>query len=1411
MVIDADTLSANAKRILDALGVREAERRTCSFAFSSRPVPASWKAFTFGLQWEFYYVLAPNGNITQIRSLALGISRENFALLAVCDSQVILVLRRSKKEDSTPLPIPLRKEEDFERVIGVIRKFNFVSDVLTAHASLYSVMDLLKAGAERYFTNRGLFSNHFLKERLSSCLSERGRSPPKEAGGLLEKFGGEFPASAESAVKVLETLGYSVEVLSKPGYPEYSLRSHGRLLDAACITAAVDSLDVKTGDKVAPSYQAVAALRRCSWVILTNGRLWRLYSSKVSSASTNYFEVDLEGIAAETDPRLVYFASLFSASSFAVREGVTDVDLVYEEGIKRAQEVEDDLRKKVFDKELFVNLVKGVLDHSSSRMYTQEELDTGKALALKLLYRLLFVLYAESRELLPVKNVKYKEYSLELLRPRLGAFEKEPDSNSVWDILRLLFTMISKGDAEANLPQYDGALFEEDPTLDGITVKNEFIVPALRDLMESEGHGIDYQNLGVRHLGSLYEALLEYSVLQAQQSLVMYKEEILDAKFAEDLKQKPIGYVDKGELYLSVKGLARKGTGSYYTPDGIVTFLVKKGLEPHFKTREEQFRADYQRLPPASKPRDLELEKKCTEDLLGLKVVDPAMGSGHFLVAVVNEVTKWVIDLMKEYPDAPLMRDIEEFRKSIVEEQRKRGIRLDEDLLTDDVILKRIIMKRCVYGVDINPLAVELAKVSLWLDSFTIGTPLTFLDHHIRCGDSLIGLWMKNIASKVFETTLDSWTGTISTAGASLVDSVVMPADLTVEQVTHSREAYEAVRQKTRSLCVLLDMCCASIIDPELGKRLPSNLALIEQTFRQNGEKPKWWASVKEVEKLSEEYRFFHWELEFPDAFTEARRGFDVIVMNPPWDAVKPEDDDFFSLHYPRFRRIRSKPEKKKVMKELLKGKSISKAYLAYRKGIEDKVRFFKESKEYVRRGTGDTNCWKLFLERSMNLAAESGSFALVIPSGIVTDEGGKQLREALFEGRIRAMFEFENKNGIFPDVHRSYKFVLLAVDKAAPTESFPAAFYLHEIQALDGKVEQEKFVEVPVEIIKISAPESLSIPEVRNKKQLEVFKWLYRNHPLLNDERKGWGVALLRELDRTADSDLFRDNNQKYDLSLLTELHRTMDSDLFKTDGSGWPLIEGKNFHQFLPDYEKPIFSVDAKEALKRTMKRKEYQGINREVHETVRLAFRDVARSTDVRSAIACLLPPKSFSPNTAVIVLPRQKTYATIDEVYLKMVSYLGGLFNSFVFDFLIRTRITMHLNFFYVYQTPIPRMSRDKITKEIIQISARLSSANEQFKEFADSIGVECGSMRMQERLELTAKLNALVARLYGLNRQQLEVILQSFEGFEEDRDLEKMQDVKWNETLIRKFNGEVRKRVLPCFDQLTSQNNKVKSP
>ena len=721
------------------------------------------------------------------------------------------------------------------------------------------------------------------------------------------------------------------------------------------------------------------------------------------------------------------------------------------------------------------------------------------------------------------------------------------------------------------------------------------------------------------------------------------------------------------------------------------------------------------------------------------------MGSGHFLVAAANEITNWAISLLHENPDAPLMRQVEEDRRIILEEQAKKGIALYPEQLSDAVILKRMVMKRCVFGVDVNFMAVELAKLSLWLESFTVGSPLTFLNHHMRCGDSLMGLWRSSLQEQR-QTRLQRWSGELEAAGKALFHSVSQSHDLSLEELEQSREGYERARQMTRPQEEHLNLQVSSLLDPEA-----------------------------ESGDLARQFGAFHWEYEFPDAFAETEWGFDLVVMNPPWEAVKPEDDDFFSGLHPGFRGIKSKPEKRKVMERLLADQATNAAYQDYREKIQQRVNFYR-SAEYSLRGSGDTNLWKLFMERGMRLLAGGGSLAVVVPSGIVTDEGAKPLREKLFEGRIRGLFEFENKLGIFPDVHRSYKYALLIWDKDEPVPAFPAAFYLHDVLALEGKAEADKFLEMPMDLVRICAPESLSIPEVRSERHLQVFARLYRENPLLGDEKKGWHV------------------------SLVAELHRTNDSNLFRSDGQGWPLIEGKCFHQFLPDYDKPSFTVDPEKGLKRTERCRDYKdGVNGFLHLMPRMAFRDVARSTDVRSTISCILPHETFSPNTATVTVPFIKNSVPRGTYYFSLLNYIAGLFNSFVFDFMIRARVSIHLNFFYVYQTPVPADCQNPTAQKIIRLAARLSSPDERFRELAEAVAVPFGPLTMKERLEMTAELNALVARHYGLDRDDLAVILESFTSFEEDPELESLEEIKWSDSLMRKFNGEVRRRVLDYFD------------
>ncbi len=1362
--------------------------RECSFAFSTRPPMDGWKALSAGVPAEipFYIVEVGSTKPSAVYPFISGINKESFICVVDADVLIILVMKKRGNDKNGIVRFALRKEDDFERARGVIRKIDLSSDILTAHSTLSHAVELLQKDTGKHFVNLGLFSNYFLRNRMRQHLAGRGRSIENEAVTFFRRMNGEIPAGRSGVVELLKGLGYAPKPSAsspvKGRHEEYRLLAGDSATEVVCVFADTPSLDTRVSSEAVPSHQAVSALQHFRWVILTNGLLWRLYSARANAASTNYFEIDIGNVTSADDDRLQYYVSLFSSLSLVPKEGTTDLDSVYDGGLNYASEIEYELKQKVFGGTLFTNLVKAVLPFSATEQYSEERLEESKGIALRLLYRLLFVLYAESRELLPVGNSGYDEISLEMIKQRLHEFETRSDENQLWNSLKILFESISKGNQHAGVPEYDGELFHHDRKLDDLTIGNRYLAQAISALTTSDGRGIDYQNLGVRHLGSLYEGLLEYRVVQAKGDLIVHKDQLLDASFASDQKVKPSSVIEKGDLYLSIGGLVRKGTGSYYTPDEIAIFLVRKGLEPILSARRTQFERHMREW--YSKPKNGGvLADKIVSDLLDIRVVDPAMGSGHFLVSAVDQITSWVIERLNDFPDAPLAETIEKDRKTVILYQQSKGVEIDAALLSDSIVLKRLVMKRCVYGVDINPLAVELAKLSLWLDSFTIGTPLTFLDHHIRCGDSLMGLRLEDIRSSTLQKTLDGWTDTLSAGGESVLSVVNASADLTPEEVRISRDTYYATRQKSGDVRSLLDLRTAIILNNELSDEIPVNTLMILEFLRNSEQaRPDWWKGVDEALELAKFYNAFHWEIEFPDAFSETARGFDLVVANPPWDELMPEDDDFFSTYEPRFRNIGSKPEKKKVMDKLLSDENIRRRYEHYRQSIKTKLAFYKDSGIYKRRGVGHTNLWKLFLERALALQAEDGKLAIVLPSSIVTDEGGKQLREALFEGSITLLYEFENKKGIFPDIDTRYKFVLLVFDKSKKSDSIPAAFYLHDIGSLEGRAEKDKFVTIPKELVQLSAPNSLSIPEVRNEKQLQVFHKLYRMHPLLGDESKGWSVALIQELNRTTDSDLFRD------------------------DGKGWPLIEGKNFHQFIPDYEKPVYTVDPEAGLARTSRHREFKSKNKFIHDNVRLAFRNVASSTNVRGMIACILPPRTFSPHSVATVVPILSDNSDYDKSYISLIAYLTGIINSFVFDFLLRARVTMNLSFFYIYQTPIPFDFTGDVAKRIEFISAVLSSQSEKYSAFASSFNIKPVRLAMKERIELLAELNALVARHYGLSRIDLIVILESFEGFKEDENLASIDaEVKWTDNLIMKFNGEVRKRVLKYFDAVKTKD------
>ncbi len=840
------------------------------------------------------------------------------------------------------------------------------------------------------FENRGLFSTHYLRNRIFD-------DAPGSEGAVKALRG-----AGTDAQRLLKALGW--EKTSEP-----------RNAYASVIITDQESFSIREGrNDVAPSYLAVSELSRHRWVILTNGTKWRLYTGRVSASTTNYFEVNL---AKPSDVVLQYLYIIFGYASYAGKS--PRIDLFFDQGKEFAAQLEENLSERIMGRDgVLLHLAKGILNHDMKAVFDAEELASAKESALRIIYRVWFVAYAESRNLLPISDKRYAaNMSLRGLRGDLDMHE-EKDGDSCWKRLLGLFTGIRNGSPENNLPQYNGHLFRHDPDIDGVRIQNRWLVPALRDLLERDGDAIDYASLGVRHLGNILESTMEFSIRQAKRDvmLLVKGQKVIQVKTSRESNYS----YKKNDLYLASKGglAARKGTGSYYTPDEIVKFLVSRGLEPILADRSSKIGRDV-----ASYAKDPTPENRdaCMERLLDIQVLDPAMGSGHFLVEALNQMTSWATETLRKHPRHPLLEELEAERKTVLDEQKKSEVSIDANLLTHDVLLKRKIMKRCVFGVDLNPTATEIAKLALWLDSFAIGVPLTYMDHHIRTGDSTIGVFLDDLKG-IRNQSLDDWVpGGESDA---MLEGVSASPDVTVPQVRRSEALHKEYDESISNTKRVLDAFAASIIDDGILPK-KSGMEFVHRFGRYGKHEDKVMRDARrKVSGIAERRKFFHWELEMRDAFTDSRRGFDVILGNPPWDKSLPYDDEFFTPYDPTFRSLTPKPKKNKARQEILKSRNIKSEYGFYLNSFAEKNRFYST---YEKQGIGHKELSKLILERSLDLLTDGGVLSMVVPSQVLSSAGSFEMRREILDREIGQIYVFENRKKIFA-IHSSYRFALLTV-----------------------------------------------------------------------------------------------------------------------------------------------------------------------------------------------------------------------------------------------------------------------------------------------------------------------------------------------------------------------------------------------
>lgn len=991
-------------------------------------------------------------------------------------------------------------------------------------------------------------------------------------------------------------------------------------------------------DPDAPSSQMLRYLSRADvvsdravrWGMLTNGNVWRLYWQDARSRSEDFFEVDvaaalgLSGIQHELDEMapahaLRLFFLFFHRGAF-LPQSWDDADRSFHayalnEARLYEEKVSQDLGKRVFEDifpQLADALAKGDLHAKTHTIgygqftrpqYTPEYLDEVREAALVLLYRLLFLFYAEDRHLLPVRDPRYAPYSIRRIRQDVrdkvearGTFSST--MTHIWRDIEGVCQLIDQGDDDIGMPAYNGGLFNRarSALLTRTKVPDKVMAPiidALSRRTEDVLQGwINYRDLAVAHLGGIYERLLEYSLVHEVQAIDTYKD-------------KP----EINRIVAAPASFARKVSGSYYTHDDLVRLILRESVGQLAEQRHDRFAAHLKKLgkKTALNPGDWDAldAKDPASHILDLKVCDPAMGSGHFLVALVDDVADRVLEAIATATEtvnaqpwaahlaetgrpwqSPVLTRIAHIRRSIKAAAHTHGWAVTDAQLDDRHIVRRMILKKTIFGVDKNPMAVELAKTALWLHTFTVGAPLSFLDHHLQVGDSLHGEQLPQVQQSLQalgSLLLQSEFDRLGKAAAN----IAQVADLTDVDIAEAhlskRLAAEAHTQVAPILAVLdfwralrwlvpgwpvakvgqlakllkpvdgqdnaLLQGITQLLDPSL------NLVSVLGSGKLAGDGAATQAAnalMAQARQLAARETFFHWWTQFPTVFgggdkaNAAPGGFDAIIGNPPWDRIKLQEVEWFAerdLHIAAQARA---ADRQRLIAELQAKKSpLWQSFVLASERAEANARVLGNGKhgsgDYPLLGGGDVNLYSLFVERAQSLINPHGVVALITPSGIAADKGAAEFfRSISSTGKLHALFDFENRKVFFPDVDSRFKFSALVFGKAPRMTAIEVpqplpsrcAFYLHSLAELD---EPGRVLSLSSDDFARVNPNTGAAPIFRSQRDADITLKLYAKHPVLvkqgaksealgqQPDTKVWPVRYTTMFHMTGHSKLFK------------------------------------------------------------------------------------------------------------------------------------------------------------------------------------------------------------------------------------------------------------------------------------------------
>lgn len=1135
------------------------------------------------------------------------------------------------------------------------------------------------------------------------------------------------------------------------------------------------------------------------WAVVSNGLEFRILRDNPSLTRPAYVKVDLEAIFQEgLYPDFTALWLLAHATRFG-KVGAEPFDCPLERWRNAAQEegvrARDKLRVGVT--QALRALGTGFVAHPANTGLRQR-IQTGQLSAqaffeqlLRLIYRLIFLATIEDRELVfvhdasaEVKNRYLQGYSLQRLR-QLAAVRRSYDRHSdLWQGLIITFSGLGKGQPALGLPAL-GGLFDADqcPDLEDAALENQALLEALFSLCFSREGAVlarvNYRDMDSEELGSIYESLLELVPVATLTG-----------------GARTFGFVgdsDEG----STRGNARKLSGSYYTPDSLVQELIKSTLDPVI---EQTLTANPQEPVKA---------------LLGLTVCDPASGSGHFLLAAARRIAE-VVARLNASDGNPLPAD---YRHAL-----------------------RDVVAHCIYGVDKNPMAVELARTALWLEAYTPDRPLTFLDHHLRCGDALLGVLDASIlengipdkafnelsgddkpvvkalrkanreALKAIEKARQQSRIMLSLdfeADSALVALEALPDD-TLAELDAKRSAYRnaEARIATSRSRLAADLFVAAFVMPKTAEMERSVPTSQDQWLVLNGSdaRPGVAATATDAARLAQA---FHWWQAFPQV--KAKGGFDVLLGNPPWERIKLQEEEFFATRSPLVADAPHKAERGRRIRLLAEGMLLHTLYpdveaaqglappnraeqqlyvdfLSARRRAEASSLFAHDAGRYPLTGVGDVNTYALFAETFAQLVGNTGRAGFIVPTGIATDDTTKAFFSNLVRQRnLARLLSLYEIRGWFKDTDDRKSFCLLTLGQSETAE------FLFDAKSTADFSRKEKWFRLSRDDFHLLNPNTLTCPVFRSENDAELTKKLYRAAPVLiaegASEVNSWGLRFMRQLDMANDSHLFEDASGPaslplYEAKMVHHFDHRWAS--YSTDGSIEDVTDGRKMD---PDFSvMPRYWVPAAEVESRLAEKSWSRGWL--------MGWRDIALRSVERTVIASVVP--------RVGVGNKMPLFLFDDRIKpIEAAAFYGNLV-ALVFDFVARQKIGgTTLNYFYLKQFPVlpPERYTEADLAFIVPRVLELTYTAHDLQPWALDLGFEGAPFpwNPERRALLRAELDAYYARLYGITRDELRYILDPADVLGDDYPSETFRVLKNNET--RDF-GEYRTQrlVLDAWDK-----------